>query len=170
MITRIGLFASAMMLTIGCDRNESASTDPAGATSKAGASEPGETGIATEGTRILIYRRDKPGAELTIMMSSFSGVANATVTEGVGEAAAECTVSLPSAMFNKLFDAFASVSALTSAELTSDSPTIESETHHIVTRMDRGTGFQGMYAIPLEGESGEFRAWFKELTEATANK
>jgi hypothetical protein len=170
MNTQIGVLASAVMLTIGCDRNGSASTDPAGTKSKADSTEQGETEAATEGTRILIYRRDKPGAELSIMMTSFSGIANATVSEGVGDATAEWSVSLPSAKFNELYDAFTSVQALASAKLTEDSPTVESETHHVVTRMNRGTGDQGMYAIPLEGTSGEFSAWFTELTQATTKK
>jgi hypothetical protein len=158
MITRIGLIALASALCIGCDHKESKPTP---------SNEP--TAIRG-GARVLIYRRDQPGAELTIMMSSFSGDANATVTKGSGVGAEERTISIPSDAFDSLFNAFAKTKPLAATELTDKSPAVESETHHIVTRMDRGTGEQGMFAVPLDGASDDFVAWFSELKQATSDK
>ena len=119
-------------------------------------------------TRVLSYRFDGGGTILSILATSFDGVCNVTIKRRSENGSSEKTGQMDPGTFSKLMEGVSNIEAISSARLTDNSPTVDTETHHIITTLVRTpSGSKSeMYAVLDKGAPEAFRAWLKLLNDA----
>lgn len=119
-------------------------------------------------TRVLSYRFDGDGTVLSILATSFDGVCNVTIKRRSANNSSERTGQMDSRTFSKLMEGVSSIEAIPSARLTNNSPTVDTETHHIITTLVRtpGGSKSEMFAVLDKGAPEAFRAWLRLLNDA----
>ncbi|RYD82723.1 MAG: hypothetical protein EOP84_08965 [Verrucomicrobiaceae bacterium] len=118
-------------------------------------------------TRVLAYRFDGGGTALSILTTSFDGVCNVTIILRSVNSSSEKTGQMDAGIFSKLMEGVSSIEAISSARLTDNSPTVDTETHHIITTLVRtpGGSKSEMYAVLAKDAPEAFLAWLKLLKD-----
>jgi hypothetical protein len=124
--------------------------------------------VAGATTKVLSYRFDRDGMPFTVLATSFSGICNVTVKRSTANGVSEKTAPMDAATFAELMEGVSQIHAISSARLSDGSPTVDTETHHIITTLDRSdAGSKSeMYGVPDKEAPETFRAWVKLLLDA----
>jgi hypothetical protein len=113
-------------------------------------------------TRIVRYLYDGDGVKKAITITSFRGgsaIATLSVQSNTGKN--EVTSEISAETFAKIWSGFDALSELKRSEITSSATSVDTETHHVIYRLEKGASASTSkwYGVRAADAGPEFRAW-----------